>query len=97
MGSLFAPRPASIKQPANNVSEQSNNDSNAINYAQTMLQRSGGDAKAAFYMAAKEKGIDPETILAQVRSIKDPRAMLQTMMARNPKAQGLMSLFSMIK
>jgi hypothetical protein len=28
-----------------------------------MLKRSGGDAKAAFYMAAKEKGVDPNAII----------------------------------
>ena len=31
------------------------------------VQQNGGDAKAAFYNLAKEKGIDPNTILSQLR------------------------------
>lgn len=100
MGSLFAPRAANTRQTNNQVINQQpqiQNDQNALNYVQTMLQRSGGDAKAAFYLAAKEKGVDPEAVLNQVRSIKDPRAMIQNMLMSNPQMQSLMSLFSMKK
>lgn len=100
MGSLFAPRAANTRQTNNQVINQQpqiQNDQNALNYVQTMLQRSGGDAKAAFYLAAKEKGVDPEAVLNQVRSIKDPRAMVQNMLMSNPQMQSLMSLFSMKK
>ena len=31
------------------------------------IQENGGDPKAAFYKMAKEKGIDPEQILRQLR------------------------------
>lgn len=100
MGSLFAPRVANTRQTNNQVLNQQpqiQNDQNALNYVQTMLQRSGGDAKAAFYLAAKEKGVDPEAVLNQVRSVKDPRAMIQNMLMSNPQMQSLMSLFSMKK
>lgn len=62
-----------------------------------MLKRSGGDAKAAFYMAAKEKGVDPNAIIKQVSSIRDPKAAMQSMFANNPMMQQLSSIFSMIK
>lgn len=62
-----------------------------------MLKRSGGDAKAAFYMAAKEKGVDPNTIIKQVSSIGDPKAAMQSMFMNNPMMQQLSSIFSMIK
>lgn len=99
MNSLFATKPVSTRQTSNPQinNPQIQNDTNALNYVQTMLQRSGGDAKAAFYLAAKEKGIDPEQILAQARTVKDPRAMVQSLLMRNPQMQGLMSLFSMMK
>lgn len=32
-----------------------------------LVQNSGGDAKSLFYQMAKQKGIDPETILNQLR------------------------------
>lgn len=31
------------------------------------INENGGDAKAAFYKLAKEKGVDPEEILSQLR------------------------------
>ena len=31
------------------------------------IQQNGGDAKAAFYKAAQERGIDPNSILSQLR------------------------------
>lgn len=100
MDSLFAPKAANIEKTNNrtfNQQPQIQNDQNTLNYVQTMLQRSGGDAKAAFYLAAKEKGVNPEMVLNQVRSIKDPRAMIQNMLMSNPQMQSLMSLFSMKK
>ncbi len=32
-----------------------------------LIQQHGGDARAAFYAAAKQRGIDPEAFLAQLR------------------------------
>ena len=33
------------------------------------VQQNGGDAKAAFYALAKQKGIDPDVILQQVQGM----------------------------
>ena len=33
------------------------------------IQENGGDAKTAFYNLAKQKGVDPNDILNQVRSM----------------------------
>lgn len=62
-----------------------------------MLKRSGGDAKAAFYLAAKEKGADPNVIIDQVNSMGDLHSLAQKMLMSNPKAKKLASLFSMVK
>lgn len=91
MESLFARKPENIRQTNNQ------NDSDALTFVEKMLQRSGGDAKAAFYLAAKEKGADTEAILAKARSVADPRAAVQNLLMGNPKMKTLMSLFSMMK
>ena len=36
-------------------------------YVMDYINRNGGDPKAAFYSMAREKGIDPEQILAQLK------------------------------
>ena len=36
---------------------------NAVNFVQSV----GGDPQTAFYSLAKQKGVDPETILSQLR------------------------------
>jgi hypothetical protein len=84
---LFAPRPNNGVQPRQDPAD----------YAEMMMKRSGGDARAAFYMACKEKGVDPEQFLQQVRSIRDPQTMLQNIFMQDPKAQQLMTLFSLSK
>ena len=33
------------------------------------INNNGGDAKAAFYNLAKQKGVDPNEVLSQLRSI----------------------------
>ena len=38
-----------------------------IKQAMDYINSSGGDAKTAFYKMAKEKGVDPESILSQLR------------------------------
>ena len=42
---------------------------NSHEYQQVMayIQQNGGDAKNAFYQLAREKGVDPESILAMLR------------------------------
>lgn len=61
------------------------------------IQQSGGDAKAAFYLAAKQLGIDGDQALAQIQSMGDIRTMAQKVMASNPKIRRLASLFSLMK
>ena len=68
-----------------------------VSYAEQMIQRSGGDAKAAFYLAAKERGINPDQFLQQIKSMGDMKSMAMNLMMSNPRAQQLMSLFSMMK
>ena len=34
-----------------------------------LVNQNGGDAKTAFYNLAREKGVDPEQILSQVRGM----------------------------
>lgn len=80
--------------PANNpVTPQIQNGPNPVDYAEAMVKRSGGDAKAAFYLACKEKGVDPNTILTQMQSMGDPRQMLMSALGGNK----LMSLLSLVK
>ena len=33
-----------------------------------VVQQNGGDAKSAFYNLARQKGVDPDTVLQQIRS-----------------------------
>ena len=35
--------------------------------AMQLIQQAGGDAKAAFYQLAKEKGVDPNQILSMLK------------------------------
>lgn len=78
---------------SNPYSAQIQNGSSPVDYAEAMVKRSGGDAKAAFYLACKEKGVDPNTILSQMQSIRDPRQMLMSALGGNK----LMSLMSLVK
>lgn len=61
------------------------------------IQRSGGDAKAAFYMAAKQMGQDPDELLAQMQSMGDMKTMAQKAMSSNPRLKRIASLFSLMK
>ena len=71
--------------------------SDAVSYVENMLQRSGGDAKAAFYLAAQEKGIDPDQFLKQISSMGNTKSIVQTMLSKDPRIGRIMSLFSMMK
>lgn len=37
------------------------------NQAMQLIQQSGGDARAAFYNLARQKGIDPDQLLSMLR------------------------------
>lgn len=86
-----------MRQSPLTTGKEIQNESDAISYAESMIKRSGGDAKAAFYAAAKEKGIDPDRFLSQLSSMGDLNAMAQSMLASNPRISQLMNLFSMNK
>lgn len=92
MGSLFSQKPN-----RKNEVQNANLNADPISYAENALLKSGGDPKAAFYMAAKEKGIDPDQFLKQISSLGDSRSMLQNLIMSNPRARQLMSLFSAVK
>lgn len=47
------------------LSKQNPNVRNAMD----MANKYGGDPKAAFYALAKERGVDPETVLSYLRSM----------------------------
>lgn len=85
--------------PATNNSQipSQNGQQDPVDYATEMLTRSGGNAQAAFYLACKERGIDAESFLQQVRMMKNPQAEFQNMLLNNPKAKSLMALFSLAK
>ena len=97
MNSLFSPRQKNNANQEQMVKPQVQNEDETLNYVEEMLRRSGGDAKAAFYLAAKEKGVDPEQFLGKVRSYKDLKSIAQTLFMKNPRIKSLMSLFSMMK
>ena len=78
---------------SNPYQQQIQNGQSPVDYAEAMMRRSGGDAKAAFYLACKEKGADPNVILTQMQSMGDPRQMLMSALGGNK----LMSLLSLVK
>lgn len=40
-----------------------------MQYVMQYIQQNGGDAKAAFYALAKQKGVDPDAILQQAQGM----------------------------
>ena len=100
MANPFARRAGQVQSmPATNSLQTpvQNAQKDPVDYATEMLTRSGGNAQAAFYLACKERGIDAELFLQQVRMMKNPQAELQNMLLNNPKAKSLMTLFSLAK
>ena len=89
--------PANFQAMSNPQFSNQNAQKDPVDYAAEMLTRSGGNAQAAFYLACKEKGIDAESFLQQVRMMKSPQAEFQNMLLNNPKAKSLMTLFSLVK
>lgn len=89
---------APVGNPVNNFpNNYSQNGQDPVDYASEMIRRSGGDAKAAFYSACKEKGVDADSFIQQVRFLKNPQGELQNLLLNNPKAKSLLSLFSSVK
>ena len=97
MGKLFRPSPMASNPTQQQSSQPVQNELDPVNYAQSMLTRSGGDARAAFYLACKEKGVDANAFLKQVEMIQNPVAYAKEMMASDPRVKSLMTLASMCK
>ena len=89
MPTMATNNPKAIQTPVSNP--------DPVSTVESALQRSGGDAKAAFYSMAKEQGKDPEQGLEQIRSMGDMKTIAQKMMRADPKIGRLLSLFSMVK
>ena len=68
-----------------------------VAYAENMVRQSGGDARAAFYAAAQEKGVDPEQFIAQMKNSGSLQGLAMAVMQRNPRAKSLLSLFGSSK
>ena len=96
MGNPFAKRQI-VNQTNNPLSFSNQNGQDPVDYVTQMIQRSGGDARAAFYSAFKEKGVDADDFLWKVRMMKNPQAEIQNMVLNNPKVKSLFSLFSLMK
>lgn len=61
--------PNAIKQMAEDLKRQGSPNELKNNPAiQSVLAMFGGDPKRAFYALCKQKGIDPESILSQLRN-----------------------------
>lgn len=100
MGKLFGQRamPPIAGMPAsNNLNFNIQNDQDPVNYAEEMIKRSGGDAKAAFYLACKEKGVDADSFIKRLSSMGNTQGLIQNLLLNNPRAQSLFSLFSSAK
>ena len=83
------------RTPQNPQQIQNNIDREAI--VENAIQQSGGDAKAAFYLATKEMGLDANQVLAEMQSMGDMKSMAQKAMMSNPKIKRLASFFSLMK
>ena len=95
MNSLFGPKSSQGIAQSPIQSGQNQNDPTSI--VESALRRSGGDAKAAFYLAAREKGVDPDMFLKELESAGDMKSMAMKVLDQNPQMKKLASLFSMIK
>ena len=73
------------------------NNQDPVTYTEEMIKRSGGDARAAFYSACKEKGVDADAFIQQIRLMKNPQAEIQNMILGDPRIKSLFSLFSSAK
>lgn len=96
MANPFGKRPVA---PVSGFSQNSvqNGQQDPADYAAEMLKRSGGDAKAAFYLACQEKGIDGDAFIRQVQVMKNPQGAFQEMLINNPKVKSLMTLLNSAK
>jgi hypothetical protein len=94
MASLFAPK-STTPPPVNGAPNQNGQDRMSI--VENALQQSGGDAKAAFYLAAQQMGIDGDQALSKIQSMGNINTVAQNVISSNPRAKRLFNLFSMFK
>lgn len=83
--------------PESNIIPFPKKSNNTTDLVEDALKRSGGDAKAAFYLLAREQGVDPDAALKQISSMGDIRGAAMNVLNQNPQMKRLMSLFSLIK
>ena len=100
MASLFGPRKNGmwiINPTTQTLTPQIQNSFDREAIVENAIQQSGGDAKAAFYIAAKQMGQDPDELLAQMQSMGDMKTMAQKAISSNPRLKRIASLFSLMK
>lgn len=73
------------------------NSEDAISIATNALTQSNGDAKAAFYSLAQQKGVDPDAVLKSINSMGDPKKLMMSMLQSNPRIGNLFKLFGVMK
>ena len=81
----------------NNIIPFPKKSNDSADLVEDALRRSGGDAKAAFYLLAKEQGLDPDVALKKITSIGDMKGAAMNVLNQNPQMKRLMSLFSLLK
>lgn len=74
-----------------------NQQNDPVEIATNVLMQSNGDAKKAFYTLAEQKGVDPDSVLDQIRHMGDPKTIFKNMLASNPRIGGLINLFGSVK
>ena len=85
------------QQQSNPYGYNVQNKRDPVDYATEMIQRSGGDAKAAFYLACKEQGVDPNTIIRGIQTMQNPRGAIQEAIMSDPRVKNLFTLYSSVK
>ena len=83
--------------PESNIIPFPKKSNDSADLVEDALKRSGGDAKAAFYLLAREQGVNPDVALKQISSMGDIRGAAMNVLNQNPQMKRLMSLFSLIK
>lgn len=74
-----------------------NQSSDPVDVATNVLTSTNGDAKAAFYKLAEQKGVDPNQFLSSLSSLGNPTTLIANMMKNNPQVGNLFRLFGAIK
>ena len=73
------------------------NNQDPVDYTTEMIKRSGGDAKAAFYLACKEKGVDADAFIRGIQTMQNPKGAIQQAVMSDPRVKNLFALYSSVK